>query len=74
MRETYGLTIRRSCRLAMIRRGTWYYKSRARDQSALRQRIRELATSRPRFGYLRIHVLLRREGWRVNKKRVHRLY
>jgi putative transposase len=41
---------------------------------ALRMRIREIALSRPRFGYLRIHVLLRREGWRINRKRVHRLY
>jgi len=37
-------------------------------------RIKELAQARPRFGYLRLHVLLRREGWRVNKKRVHRIY
>ena len=40
----------------------------------LRQRIRDLAASRPRFGYERLHILLRREGWRVNRKRVHRLY
>ena len=37
-------------------------------------RIRDIAHQRPRFGYLRIHVMLRREGWPVNKKRVHRLY
>jgi len=37
-------------------------------------RIRELAMNRPRFGYLRIHVMLRREGWRVNDKCVHRLH
>jgi putative transposase len=37
-------------------------------------RLRELAQARPRFGYLRLHVLLRREGWVINKKRVHRLY
>jgi putative transposase len=37
-------------------------------------RIRDIAMSRPRFGYERIHVLLRREGWHVNLKRVHRLY
>ncbi|BCT67357.1 hypothetical protein NNRS527_00939 [Nitrosospira sp. NRS527] len=37
-------------------------------------RIRNIAMSRPRFGYERIHVLLRREGWHVNLKRVHRLY
>lgn len=46
----------------------------ARDQTALRLRIRDIAHARPRFGYLRIWVLLRREGWRVNKKRVRRLY
>jgi len=40
----------------------------------LRLRIRELAHARPRFGYERIHTLLRREGWVVNHKRVRRLY
>ena len=37
-------------------------------------RIRDIAARRPRFGYQRIHVMLRREGWAVNKKRVRRLY
>jgi len=37
-------------------------------------RLRELAAARPRFGYPRLHVLLRREGWQVNIKRVYRLY
>ena len=46
----------------------------AKDQSALRLRIREIAHARPRFGYQRIHVMLRREGWLVNKKCVRRLY
>lgn len=40
----------------------------------MRIRIRDLAQARPRFGYLRIWVLLRREGWLVNRKRVRRLY
>jgi putative transposase len=40
----------------------------------LRQRLRELATARPRFGYERLHILLTREGWRVGRNRVHRLY
>jgi putative transposase len=57
-----------------LSRAAWYRKSRARDQSALRQRIREIAQARPRFGYQRIHVMLRREGWLVNKKRVRRWY
>jgi putative transposase len=37
-------------------------------------RLRELAQARPRFGYLRLHVMLRRESWVVNRKRVHRIY
>jgi putative transposase len=45
-----------------------------KDQTALRFRIRDLAHARPRFGYNRIWVLLRREGWPVNRKRVRRLY
>jgi putative transposase len=64
----------RSCRLAGFSRAAWYKGSTAKDQSALRLRLRELAHARPRFGYLRLHVLLRREGWLVNRKRVRRLY
>jgi putative transposase len=37
-------------------------------------RLKELAVARPRFGYLRLHTLLRREGWKVNRKRIYRLY
>jgi putative transposase len=36
--------------------------------------LKELAAARPRYGYLRLHLLLRREGWRVNQKRIYRLY
>jgi len=41
---------------------------------ALRIRLKDLATARPRFGYLRLHILLLREGWKINRKRVYRLY
>ena len=64
----------RACRLAQFSRAAWYRKSHAKDQTALRLRIRDLAHARPRFGYQRIWVLLRREGWLVNYKRVRRLY
>ena len=50
------------------------YRSQARDQAPLRQRLRELAAVRVRYGYRRLHVLLPREGWRVNHKHVYRLY
>ena len=51
-----------------------YYQSRAEDLTALAMRITELARTRVRYGYRRIHELLRREGWCINHKRVYRLY
>ena len=44
------------------------------DQAVLRIRLRDLAASRVRYGYRRLHVLLKREGWQVNHKRVYRIY
>jgi putative transposase len=55
-------------------RSSYHYKSRRGDQADLKKRIKEIAETRVRYGYLRIHVLLVRESWRVNPKRVHRLY
>jgi len=74
MRAQFQIAVMRSCRLAGLSRAAWYKRSVAKDQSALRLRIRDIAHRRPRFGYERIHVMLRREGWPVNKKRVRRLY
>ena len=53
---------------------TYHYRSRRPDQATLRKRIREIAETRMRYGYRRIHVLLRREGWQINHKRTRRLY
>ncbi len=50
------------------------YRSVKDPQTALRQRMREIAQTRVRYGYRRVHVLLKREGWRVNRNRVYRLY
>jgi putative transposase len=55
-------------------RSSYHYKVQRDDQAELKKRIREIAEARVRYGYRRIHVLLRREGWPVNMKRVHRLY
>jgi len=74
MQERFKVNVRRSCRLALLRPSVWYAKSEARDQSALRLRIREIAMDRPRFGYLRVLVMLKREGWEIGKQRVYRLY
>lgn len=55
-------------------RATVQYKSVKVDLPALRARIKEIAATRVRYGYPRIHVLLRREGWLINRKRVYRIY
>lgn len=68
------MSVMRACRLAGFSRAAWYRRSRAKDKEALRLRLRDLAKARPRVGYLRLHVLLRRGDWLVNKKRVRRLY
>ena len=73
--ERFGLSVRRACRLVGLGRSTWQYRPRPRaDETTLRQRLRELAEQRRRFGAPRLHVLLRREGWIVNHKRTERLY
>src|ERR1041384_8815134 len=66
---------RHACRLVGMARSTKRYQRRGRDQEMeLRQRMRGLALERPRFGYRRLRALLTREGWKVNHKRVYRLY
>jgi putative transposase len=58
-----------------IGRSSLRYRKRARsDEPSLRQRLRDLAAARPRFGYRRLHALLRREGVIINHKRIARLY
>jgi putative transposase len=65
---------RRACALVGVGRSTCRYRARRPPDLALRERLRILATERRRFGYRRLHVLLRREGQRINLKRIYRLY
>lgn len=74
MREAQGLSERRACRLMGLGRTSCRYERRQGDESPLRERLRELAQERRRFGYRRLTVLLQREGWKVNHKRVYRVY
>lgn len=74
LRESYRVSERRACRATGFHRGSLRYTSRKPEQVALRQRLRELALARPRWGYRRLWILLRREGWAINHKRVYRLY
>jgi putative transposase len=66
--------VTRACGLVGISRSLFRYQSSRPEQAQLRARLTELAGQKRRYGYRRLHVLLRREGWLVNHKRVWRLY
>lgn len=70
----YEVSVRRACCLSSLAESTYRYRSRRKEPEGLRSRLLELAAERPRFGYRRLHVLLVREGWRVNHKRIQRMY
>ena len=70
----FQITLRRACGLMELERSSYYYRGHQRDNQALTVRLKELAGRRVRYGYRRLTILLRREGWRVNAKRVYRIY
>ena len=72
--ETCGVSQRRACLTIGADRSSVRYRGLRGDDSELRSRLRELASRRRRFGYRRLHVLLAREGIRVNHKKLRRLY
>lgn len=84
LRETYAVSERRACRLIGAQRTAIRYRRRTRaDEARIRERLRDLAAQRPRWGYRRLHVLLRRDlgeegaggaSGTINRKRVYRLY
>jgi len=71
--KEYAFSQRRACRLLSMPVSSYRYQ-RQRSDEGLRLRLVELAREKPRFGYRRLHVLLRRSGEAVNHKRVHRVY
>jgi putative transposase len=74
LQEQHRFSQRRACRVVRAARATVRYQPRRSSQEALRARLRELAAARPRFGYRRLTILVRREQGAVNHKRVYRLY
>lgn len=74
LRTAHEMSERRACATIGTDRSTVRYRSRRPDDAALRARLRELADQRRRFGYRRLHVLLRLDGHVVNRKRTQRLY
>ena len=64
----------RACGVLRVERSSYHYRGSRVDQANFKNRVWEIAETRVRYGYRRIHVLLRRDGWDVNGKRVYRLY
>ena len=70
MKICYQVSERRVCRVLSLSRTSCRYLSVADEQVALRIRIKDLAYARASYGYRRLYILLQREGWRVNHKRI----
>jgi putative transposase len=70
----YDINVRRACRLIKHTRSVQYYRSVKDPRHDLRSRMHEIAQARVRYGYRRIHVLLKRDGWQLGKNQMYRLY
>jgi putative transposase len=74
MLADWGMSIRRACRALEVRYVDLPLQVRRPGQAALEHRIKEICETRVRYGYRRVHVLLRREGWMINMKKTRRIY
>ena len=74
LRTKFEMSERRACKTLGCSRMTVRYTTVRNDDASLRERMKAIAHERRRFGYRRLHVLLRREGYVVNHKRLFRLY
>jgi len=72
--QRFGSSQRQALRVVRMSASVYLYRSVARDAEVLRMRIREITNTRVHYGYRRVHVMLRREGFQDNVKRVYRLY
>lgn len=74
LQATFEVSQRRACDVLGVDRTLIRYQSRRADDAALREKLRDLAHQRRRFGYRRLHILLRRDGVIINRKKTQRLY
>jgi putative transposase len=74
LQTTLGMSERRACAVIGADRMSMRYRSCRADDGDLRSRLCELAQQRRRFGYRRLHILLRRDGITINRKKTQRLY
>jgi putative transposase len=72
--QTHGYSQRKACSLTRQHRSTQRKPLRTDPLTELRQRMHEIVATRIRFGYRRVHIMLKREGWQVGKHIVYRLY
>ncbi len=74
IRMEYNISINRCTSLVLLHKSVFYYKNQGRNDELLRMRMNEIAAIRVRYGFWRIFMLFRREGFRDNHKRVYRVY
>ena len=70
----WEVSIRRTCWVLLVDTSTYHHRPHRRGQADLEKRIKEIAETRMRYAYRRMHVVLQREGWMINIKRTYRLY
>ena len=74
MRTRWKVSVRKACRVLRFDPKSYRYRSRRPGQAPLESRIKEICQTRVRYGYRRVHVMLRREGWVINEKKTRRVY
>jgi predicted SprT family Zn-dependent metalloprotease len=74
LQAEFAMNRRRACRVVGLAPATYYYRACRPEPVELREKLKTLAAECPRWGYRRLHVLLQREGLRVNHKLVFRVY
>jgi len=72
--DAHRVSQRRACNVLQVDRSTVRYRSVRIDDAELRDAIKRVSRDRRRFGYRRIHVMVEREGYRVNHKKLRRIY
>lgn len=74
LQSKHGVSERRACAVLQVDRSSIRYKSIRAEDTDLREAMKKVAFERRRFGYRRVHVMLQRQGWHVNHKKIRRLY
>lgn len=74
LREHFGVSERRACKVCGLHRSTQRYRSTRREPEGLRQAVRDRAYAFPRYGYRRVHWLVLQDGFEVGQRRVRTLY